>query len=300
MHLPMGNFKTCVDIFQVNICRSRPNHRLPRVKDYFTKYSYPPLIGTGASVPTEDCHVHASEMDMHLNKITLHPDKYPACGHYPFNLAIFRETASIGFTAPVTFFAGENGTGKSTLLKAIALKCGIHIWEGMERTRFHHNPHEKDMHKYINAELPGGPVAGSFFASEIFRNFAVNLDEWASLSPATLDYFGGKSLMEQSHGQCHMSFFKSRFRIRGLYLLDEPENALSPGRQIELLKLLHDMAGDGHAQFIVATHSPILLALPGAVIYSFDRAPISTIAYEDTDHYRIYREFMDDRSTFLS
>lgn len=236
---------------------------------------------------------------MHLKRIHLLSERYPTGDHYPFNLPIFRETGGIDFTAPVTMFVGENGTGKSTLLRAIAMKCGIHIWEGMERTRFHHNPYEREMHRYIEAEWSSGPVPGSFFASEIFRNFAVNLDEWASMSPATLDYFGGASLMEQSHGQCHMSFFKSRFKLKGLYLLDEPENALSPGRQIELLKLLVQTGSGGHAQFIVATHSPILLALPGADILSFDAAPIRRIEYEDTEHFRIYRAFMEDRRRFL-
>ncbi len=237
---------------------------------------------------------------MHLKRIILHPGTYPTDDQYPFNLELFRITESIDYTMPVAFFVGENGSGKSTLLRAIAMKCGIHIWEGMERTRFHYNRHEKDLHKHISAEWIDKPVPGSFFASEIFQNFAVNLDEWASMSPATLEYFGGKSLLEQSHGQCHMSFFKNRFQIRGLYLLDEPENALSPKRQIELLRLLDQMGQRGHAQFIIATHSPILLALPGAEIFSFDRAPIQTIAYEDTDHYRIYKSFINDRNTLLS
>ncbi|HNW27220.1 MAG TPA: AAA family ATPase [Spirochaetota bacterium] len=237
---------------------------------------------------------------MHLKQIALMPDRYPTDTDYPFNLPIFRVTRRVDFSKPVSFFVGENGSGKSTLLRAIAMKCGIHIWEGIERTRFHYNQYEKDLCKYMRAEWADAPVPGSFFASEIFRNFAVNLDEWASLSPATLEYFGGKSLLEQSHGQCHMSFFRSRFRIRGLYLLDEPENALSPKRQIELLQLLDRTGKEGHAQFIIATHSPILMALPGSEIFSFDRAPVERIDYEDTDHYRIYRTFLNDRKAMLS
>lgn len=237
---------------------------------------------------------------MHLKCIKLSPEHYPSKQDYPFNLHIFQITNRLDFTTPVTFFIGENGSGKSTLLKAIAMKCNIHIWEGMERARFHYNQYEKEMHKYITAEWSDKPVPGSFFASEIFRNFAINLDEWASMSPATLEYFGGKSLMEQSHGQCHMSFFKSRFKITGLYLLDEPENALSPARQIELLKLLHNIGNAGHAQFIIATHSPILMALPGANIFSFDHAPIRNIMYEQTEHYQIYKDFMENREKFVS
>jgi len=235
---------------------------------------------------------------MHLRHIRLLPDTYPTGDLYPFNLEIFRATDNLGLKTPVAFFVGENGTGKSTLLRAIAMKCNIHIWEGLERTRFHYNPHERELHRHITLEWSAGPVPGSFFASEIFRNFAVNLDEWASMSPATLEYFGGRSLMEQSHGQCHMSFFRNRFRIKGIYLLDEPENALSPGRQLELLSLLKEMAAQGHAQFIIATHSPILLALPGADIFSFDSPPIRTVRYEDTEHFRIYRDFMNDPGRF--
>jgi predicted ATPase len=236
---------------------------------------------------------------MHLTRIRFLHENYPDVRQYPFDLSIFRRTDVVDFTDGICFFVGENGTGKSTLLRAIAMKSGIHIWEGLERTRFRYNPYERALCRFIEAEWTNGPVPGSFFASEIFRNFAVNLDEWAAASPATLDYFGGTSLLEQSHGQCHMSYFKNRFRITGLYLLDEPENALSPVRQIELLKLLHEIAGEGRAQFIIATHSPILLALPGAQIVSFDHDRVRSVRYEDTDHYRIYREFMNDRRRFL-
>ena len=114
-----------------------------------------------------------------------------------------------------------------------------------------------------------------------------------------LEYFGGKSLVQQSHGQSLMSFFKSRFKIKGLYLLDEPETALSPKSQLALLTLLKEMSRAGHAQFIIATHSPILLACPGSVIYSFDHIPIRQIAYEDTEYYRIYKSFMNDRAQYL-
>jgi predicted ATPase len=142
-------------------------------------------------------------------------------------------------------------------------------------------------------------VPGSFFSSQIFRNFAQLVDEWEADNPGQIDYFGGKSLIAQSHGQSIMSFFKSRYKIKGLYLLDEPETALSPKSQLELLKLLQEMGSLGHAQFIVATHSPILLACPGSVIYSFDHAPMKTIQYEDTEYYRIYKTFMENPAKVL-
>ncbi len=115
-----------------------------------------------------------------------------------------------------------------------------------------------------------------------------------------LKYFGGESLVTQSHGQSIMSLFRARYKVKGLYLLDEPETALSPKRQLELLTILKEMGEAGHAQFIIATHSPILLACPGAVIYSFDHIPIERIDYEETNQFRIYKDFLLDRDKYLS
>ena len=156
---------------------------------------------------------------MHLKKVNLHPDKYPTRKHYPFNLDLFSVTKSLSFNSPVTFFVGENGSGKS--------------------------------------------------------------------------------LMSQSHGQSLMAFFTSRFKIKGIYFLDEPETALSPKSQLELLNLLEEMGRSGQAQFIIATRSPILLACPGSEILSFDENPVKQIDYEDTNHFRIYKEFMADPKKFL-
>ena len=236
---------------------------------------------------------------MHLTRVTLLADQFPTKDRYPFNLAVFQRTNSIAFHSPVTFFIGENGTGKSTLLEALAHKCGIHIWSGMERKRFEMNPYEEVLYRFITVEWTDGAVPGSFFSSGIFRNFAQSLDEWAAASSKILDYFGGKSLLTQSHGQSLMSFFKARYRIKGLYLLDEPETALSPKTQLELLTLLRDISKAGHAQFIIATHSPILMACPGAHIYSFDSTPIRLVEYKETEHYRVYKDFMEDRKEFL-
>ena len=183
----------------------------------------------------------------------------------------------------MTLFVGENGTGKSTLLEALARKAGIHIWYDGEKARFEINPYEQQFHRYIEVQWTRGRVPGSFFGSSVFQDFARALDAWAASDPGQLEYFGGKSLLTQSHGQSIMSFFKARYQIKGLYLLDEPETALSPRTQIALLDLLADLSAAGHAQFIIATHSPILLAC------------IAPIPYEQTDHYRIYKAFLMDR-----
>ena len=234
---------------------------------------------------------------MHLNKVSLFPEKYPKTDRYPFNLEIFHETESVEFFTPITFFSGENGTGKSTLLKAIAHRCGIYIWQNCDRRRFEHNPYEELLYRFIDIEWTSGAVQGSFFGSDIFSDFTRLLDEWAAASPEVLTYFGGKSLMTQSHGQSLMSYFRSRFRIKGLYFLDEPETALSPRRQLELLEILHDTGQAGHAQFIIATQSPILISCPGATIYSFDHVPVQKVNYRETDLYKVYRDFFASRES---
>jgi len=231
---------------------------------------------------------------MHLKSVVFHPDRYPTRQHYPFSLDIFHRSGRIAFDTPVTLFVGENGTGKSTLLEALAHKAGIHIWHNDEKARFEVNPYEDKFHRYLSVEWTHGGVPGSFFGSSVFQDFARTLDAWAAADPGQLDYFGGKSLLTQSHGQSIMSFFKARYGVRGLYLMDEPETALSPKTQIDLLKLLSRIGAAGHAQFVIATHSPILLACPGATIYSFDHVPIQSVPYEETQHYQTYKSFMAD------
>lgn len=228
---------------------------------------------------------------MHLRKVNLVHERFPTRRYYPFNLEIFQRTREIEFLSPVTFFIGENGTGKSTLLRAISHRCGVHIWHGETRARYEKNPYEDKLYHAIEVEWIDAAVPGSFFASELFQDFAQLLDEWANETPDILEYFGGKSLMSQSHGQSILSFFRARYEREGIYFMDEPETALSPKSQLELLDLLDRMGRAGHAQFIIATHSPILLSCPDATIYDFDTIPIKKTAYEETEPYRIYREF---------
>ncbi len=236
---------------------------------------------------------------MHLKGVIFHSLKYPTNDCFPFNLPLFQETKQLIFDVPVTLFAGENGTGKSTLLEALAAACNIHIWRDTQRIRPDYNPYEDKFHQYLSVRWVDDSVPGSFFGSRVFQYFAERLDEWGASDRGQLDYFGGKSLTTQSHGQSLMSFFRSRYRIKGLYLLDEPETALSPRSQLELLDIVQDMSAAGHAQFIIATHSPLLLACPQAAIYSFDNSPLRKILYEETEHYRIYKDFMLNRNKYL-
>ncbi len=234
---------------------------------------------------------------IHLRKTAFRTSEFPSADTYPFSLTLFDNLPEISFNAPVTLFAGENGTGKSTVIEAIARACGIHIWEGNGKTRFNYNKYEKQLFRYLDVCWAHGKVPGSFFGSGIFRNFAESLDNWASADPGVLGYFGGKSLLTQSHGQSLMSFFESRYKIKGLYILDEPETALSPKTQLKLLDILKEASDSGPAQFIIATHSPILLSCANAEILSFDHNPLKTIEYTECEHYRIYRDFLLEKES---
>jgi predicted ATPase len=232
-------------------------------------------------------------MTPHVRAVRFLLDRYPARDVYPFTLPVLSATRSIDLSAPVTMFVGENGSGKSTVLEAITRRAGIHIWANPPPS-LERNPLRDRLHEMIELEWTGKRVVGSFFSSRIFQEFAQALDGFAQNDPGQLSYFGGRSLVSQSHGESLMSFFRARYAIEGLYLLDEPETALSPRTQLALVHLVHEMAGKGHAQFIVCTHSPILMACPGARLYSFDASPVVPIAYEATEHYRVYKAFMQD------
>jgi predicted ATPase len=236
---------------------------------------------------------------MHLNGVDLDPQRYPTRDCYPFNLPVLSDHTTLRFECPVTLFVGANGSGKSTVLSAIARRCRVHQWRLEGRARATNNPWEDRLAEFIRVQWREGRVPGSYFGSDTFNDFAVILDEWAADDPGQLKYFGGESLLTQSHGQSLMSYFRARYPIRGLYLLDEPETALSPRTQLELLKLLVDLARDGRSQFIIATHSPILLACPEAALLSFDGGEISPTEYEETDHFRIYRDFMADPAGYV-
>ncbi len=236
---------------------------------------------------------------IYLKQASIHSEKFPVLNFYPFNQELFQKTDNLTFDKAITFFIGENGTGKSTLLKALAYKCGIHIWQNDSNLRFEQNPYEEDLYKTISVKWENGAVPGSFFGSQIFSHFAKNLEEWAINDSEMFDYFGGKSLVTQSHGQSLMSYFQSRYNRKGIYFLDEPETAMSPSSLVDLLNLLIKINKQGHAQFIIVTHSPFLLALPKSQILSFDNSIIEPIEYKDTEYYKLYKNFMNDPDEFI-
>jgi predicted ATPase len=236
---------------------------------------------------------------MHLIKVRINSENYPTRRYYPFNIPVLRATPELTFKKPVAFFVGENGSGKSTLLDAITRKCGIHIWDKPRRHVAHNNPYEDRLADYITVTWANGGAPGSLFRAETFRDLADFLDDVALCDPGRLQYQGGRILNTLSHGEAILTYFSGRYHVKGLYTLDEPETALSPSSQVQFLSLLRRLEVAGHAQFIIATHSPILLAYPGAQILSFDSPRVEEVAYEDTAHYRIYQQFFTDRSAIL-
>jgi len=237
---------------------------------------------------------------MYIAEVKLYSDHYPTSEFYPFNLPILRTTSRITFRRPVTFFVGENGSGKSTLLEAITRKCGVHVWTGTKRHLAHENPYEERLSDFVEVIWRDRRVPGSLFKAETFRELADFLDDVAVCDPGRLKYQGGRILNTLSHGEGMLAYFRGRYDRQGLYFLDEPEAALSPTSQVKFLQLLQTLAASGLAQFIIATHSPILLALPDAQIYSFDGPRIQEVKYEETEHFRVYQAFFADRRVFLN
>ena len=213
---------------------------------------------------------------------------------YLREIPALRSLRSLAFARSVTFFAGENGTGKSTLLEALAVACGFNPEGGTRNYRFStFDSHSALFDALTVSRSPGKPGPGYFLRAESFYNVATAEEEY-SRGPGGMP----QHYHEKSHGESFLSMFENSFRPGGLYLLDEPEAALSPQRQLTLLMYLVRLSGQG-AQFIVATHSPILLGTPGAQILCFDGGAIRPCAYEETESYRITSLFLQDRERLL-
>src|SRR5687768_915702 len=212
---------------------------------------------------------------------------------YPFNVPAFSNGIALSFTSKVTFFVGENGSGKSTLLEALAECCGFGPEGG---SRDHTRASFVDRSLFAQSlRLSWQPkvVEGFFLRAESFYNVASYLDEVSDMSR-----YGGKSLHQQSHGESFMALFGHRFE-QGLYILDEPEAALSPQRQLSFLRIIHDLSTPGHAQFLIATHSPIILTYPGSVLYDLDGDTIEEISYRETKQFIISRDFLNAPERFF-
>ncbi|WP_050180022.1 AAA family ATPase [Domibacillus robiginosus] len=232
---------------------------------------------------------------MFLRKVTLLREHVHSFEQYPYSIPSIRSMTEVEIKKPITFFVGENGAGKSTLLEAIADKCGFHTAGGGRNNVYQVDRSNADLSDAIRLSWLPKVTDGFFLRAESFYQFASHVEAVDSLRA-----YGYKSLHEQSHGESFMSLFLNRFHDRNaIYLLDEPEAALSPQRQLSFLRIMHDLTMDGSAQFIIATHSPLLLGFPGADILNFDDH-MNKVDYEDTDHYQITAYFLRHREKMIA
>jgi predicted ATPase len=217
---------------------------------------------------------------------------------YPYSLPVVAALRAAGrwdLDPAVTFLIGDNGTGKSTLVEAVAVAAGFNAEGGSVHFRFATKPTESDLGQHLR--LVRGvrkPRTGFFLRAESFYNVATEVDQLGNLDP-----YGGRSLHERSHGESFLALAVHRFGPRGLYLLDEPESALSVHGCLALLVRMVDLVADG-SQFIVATHSPILLAYPGAAIWQIDGdGTMRRVEYDEADPVRMHRDFLADPGRYL-
>lgn len=232
-----------------------------------------------------------------IRNIRLHREKTPDFQIYPFCLPAVRDLNELPLHPEVTFFAGENGTGKSTLIEAIAVVCGFNPEGGSKNYRFSTFESHSELYRFLSV-IRGArrEKDGFFLRAESFYNLASNmeaLDSIPAYSRPIKESYGGKSLHNQSHGESFFALIENRLGGNGLYIFDEPEAALSPMRQIALLAHIDRLVRAG-SQMLIATHSPILLSYPRSVIYIFSENGITETAYEDTEHYRTTKDYLNN------
>ncbi|WP_234192611.1 AAA family ATPase [Pseudacidovorax sp. NFM-22] len=237
-----------------------------------------------------------------VSRITLQRDKVADFGAYPFCLPVVRHLAQLDLHPRLTFFVGENGSGKSTLLEALAVSLGFNAEGGSRNFAFSTRASHSELHAFLRvAKGFRRPRTGYFLRAESFFNVATEIermDAEPAFGPPIIDSYGGRSLHAQSHGESFMALLTERFRGDGLYILDEPEAALSPQRQLAALARIHELV-QGGAQFVIATHSPLLISYPDAWIYQCGAAGLQRVRAEDTEHFQLTRDFLVNPDRFL-
>ncbi|GFZ92378.1 ATPase AAA [Paenibacillus marchantiophytorum] len=237
-----------------------------------------------------------------LRQIQLKRQSVSSYNHYPFNLGVIKSLDKLDFHPKVTYIVGENGMGKSTLMESIAVAWGFNAEGGTINFSFSTRSTHSNLYEFIKLiKGPHRPKDGFFFRAESYYNLATHIDDLDSqfsFGRPIKDSYGGKSLHEQSHGESFFSTFVNRFGGKGLYILDEPEAALSPLRQMAMLARIHELVQQ-NSQFIISTHSPILMAYPDSVIYNLSPDGIEVRSLEETDHYVIMRQFLNNKDNML-
>ncbi len=235
-----------------------------------------------------------------LRTVAVRGDRVPSFDRFPWSIPAVRGMGLLELHPKVTFLVGDNGSGKSTLLEAIAQAAGFGEQGGSKQ----YNWADREAWSPLGSslELLRGvrrEKDGFFLRAESFFNVASLLDGMEKENPGALRYYGGASLHAQSHGESFLALTANRFAGEGLYLLDEPEAALSPSRQLAFLRILHLQVQGLGSQFILATHSPILMAYPDAWIYHLTLDGIERVEYEATEHFQLSRDFLNNRERFL-
>lgn len=239
--------------------------------------------------------------EQYIRSTVLEREKVPSFSQYPFHLPAIKNLHELSFHPKVTFIVGENGSGKSTILESIAVAYGFNAEGGTKNFNFTSRSTHSDLNNYLRI-IKGTrlPRNGFFLRAESFYNFASTVDDLSreAPGPSILNSYGGRSLHEQSHGESFFSVFLNRFGGEGIYILDEPEAALSPARQMAMLTRMHELVRDG-SQFIIATHSPILMAYPDALIYQIKEG-LEQVNYEETEHFQVMHSFLNNPQKMLS
>ena len=234
------------------------------------------------------------DAEYYLLDVRLRRERVPSFDTYPFSLPAVKELGTLKLHPKVTFIVGENGSGKSTLLEAIATSWGFNPEGGTKNFNFGTRRSHSELHGFLTlAKSVKRAKDGFFLRAESFFNVATEIEELdkGPGGPPIINSYGYKSLHEQSHGESFFALIMKRFGGNGLYILDEPEAALSPSRQLAMLSRIHQLVGL-NSQFIIATHSPILMAYPDADLYQIDETGLSRTAYEDTEHFLVTKAFL--------